>query len=85
MPLTPLWVCPMDQPWTPNPNVTLIGDAAHVMPPAPIGGVVAYKDAISPSGVGYDGKGCSVQRPYASADKIFVSSTWERVPVLANV
>jgi len=29
----PLLVCPTDQHWTPKPNVTLIGDAAHVMPP----------------------------------------------------
>jgi 2-polyprenyl-6-methoxyphenol hydroxylase-like FAD-dependent oxidoreductase len=29
----PLLVCPPDQHWEPKPNVTLIGDAAHVMPP----------------------------------------------------
>ena len=29
----PLPVCPSDQYWEPQPNVTLIGDAAHVMPP----------------------------------------------------
>ncbi len=29
----PLLVCPTDQHWEPKPNVTLIGDAAHVMPP----------------------------------------------------
>ena len=29
----PLLVCPPNQHWQPKHNVTLIGDAAHVMPP----------------------------------------------------
>lgn len=29
----PLLKCPSDQHWDPKPKVTLIGDAAHVMPP----------------------------------------------------
>src|ERR1700721_1913153 len=29
----PLLVCPTDQHWEPKRNVTLIGDAAHVIPP----------------------------------------------------
>ena len=41
----PLLVCPPEQYWEPKPNLTLIGDAAHVMPPgageaAPRGGEI---------------------------------------------
>ncbi len=43
----PLLVCPTDQYWTPKPNATLIGDAAHVMPPYAGEGVnMAMLDAL---------------------------------------
>jgi 2-polyprenyl-6-methoxyphenol hydroxylase-like FAD-dependent oxidoreductase len=43
----PLLVCPTDQHWESRPNVTLIGDAAHVMPPYAGEGVnMAMLDAL---------------------------------------
>lgn len=38
---------PLDQTWEPNPSITIIGDAAHVMPPYAGEGVnMAMKDAL---------------------------------------
>jgi 2-polyprenyl-6-methoxyphenol hydroxylase-like FAD-dependent oxidoreductase len=43
----PLFTCPSDQHWSPNANVTLIGDAAHVIPPYAGEGVnMAMLDAL---------------------------------------
>lgn len=43
----PIYCMPLDQYWKPSGNVTLIGDAAHVMPPfAGEGANMAMKDAL---------------------------------------
>lgn len=43
----PLYCMPLDQSWDPQPNITLLGDAAHVMPPYAGEGVnMAMLDAL---------------------------------------
>ncbi len=43
----PIYCMPLDQSWEPAPNVTMIGDAAHVMPPfAGEGANMAMLDAL---------------------------------------
>ncbi len=43
----PIYCAPLDQTWGPLPNLTMLGDAAHVMPPfAGEGANVAMLDAL---------------------------------------
>lgn len=43
----PIYCMPLDQTWEPSPNLTMIGDAAHVMPPfAGEGANMAMLDAL---------------------------------------
>jgi 2-polyprenyl-6-methoxyphenol hydroxylase-like FAD-dependent oxidoreductase len=43
----PIYCAPLDQTWVPLPNLTMLGDAAHVMPPfAGEGANVAMLDAL---------------------------------------
>ena len=44
--LRPLNYFPLDQHWTSKPNITLIGDAAHLMPPSGEGVNTAMLDAL---------------------------------------
>ncbi|MGW6282323.1 FAD-dependent oxidoreductase [Kribbella sp. NPDC055071] len=41
----PLYVLPMPFGWTPSPSITLLGDAAHLMPPVGVGVNLAMLDA----------------------------------------
>jgi 2-polyprenyl-6-methoxyphenol hydroxylase-like FAD-dependent oxidoreductase len=42
----PLHCIPLDQTWEAKPNITLIGDAAHIMPPSGEGVNLAMLDAV---------------------------------------
>lgn len=42
----PQYVIPYDQSWEPQPNITLLGDAAHIMPPSGEGVNLAMLDAL---------------------------------------
>ena len=44
--MRPQYCVPVDQTWNVQPNITLLGDAAHIMPPSGEGVNLAMLDAL---------------------------------------
>jgi hypothetical protein len=66
----PIYCMPLDQDWEAQPNLTMLGDAAHVMPPFAGEGVnMAMRDALELSGCLTSDKYSTLQEAIAAYEK----------------
>lgn len=66
----PIYCMPLDQDWEAQPNLTMLGDAAHVMPPFAGEGVnMAMRDALELSGCLTSDKYPTLQEAIAAYEK----------------
>ncbi|GAB4021542.1 FAD-dependent oxidoreductase [Spirosoma koreense] len=76
----PLTYFPLDQPWAVNPNLTLIGDAAHLMPPSGEGVNTAMLDALDLTECLTNGKFTHLQAAIAAYER----QMWARAVILLD-
>ncbi|MBF4517774.1 FAD-dependent monooxygenase [Flavobacterium sp. ANB] len=65
----PLFSMPLDQYWESQPNITLLGDAAHLLPPNGEGVNSAMLDALNLSGILTNGNFTTVEAAIAFYEK----------------